>query len=79
LEKAGISNFHFHDLRHTFASYLRQNGVDLHTISNLLGHKDLRMTKRYAHLNVDSLRSAMSKLNFTFSSRFDEKRQAETL
>jgi len=36
--------------------------VDLHAISTLLGHKDLRMTKRYAHLNVDSLRSAVSVL-----------------
>lgn len=72
LKKASIENFHFHDLIHTFASYLRQKGVDLHTISKLLGHKDLRMTKRYAHLNVDSLRSAISRLNFTISSRSDE-------
>ena len=79
LEKAKIDNFHFHDLRHTFASYLRQNGVDLHTISKLLGHKDLKMTKRYAHLNVDSLRDAISKLNFTFFSRLDEEQKAETL
>jgi integrase len=79
LKKAGINNFHFHDMRHTFASYLRQNGVDLHTISKLLGHKDLRMTTRYAHLNVDSLRSAISSLNFSFSSRSDGKKQAETL
>ncbi len=62
LETAKIENFHFHDLRHTFASYLRQKGVDLHSISKLLGHKDLRMTKRYAHLNVDSLRRAVSVL-----------------
>jgi integrase len=62
LKAAGIENFHFHDLRHTFASSLRQKGVDLHTISKLLGHSDLRMTKRYAHLNVDSLRRAVSVL-----------------
>ncbi|MBI5846516.1 MAG: site-specific integrase [Nitrospirae bacterium] len=62
LKEAKIGNFHFHDLRHTFASYLRQKGVDLHAISTLLGHKDLRMTKRYAHLNVDSLRRAVSVL-----------------
>jgi len=65
LKKAGITNFHIHDLRHTFASYLRQAGVDLHTIGTLLGHKDLRMTKRYAHLNVESLRIAVGKLETT--------------
>jgi len=62
LEKAKIENFHFHDLRHTFASYLRQRGVDLHTIAVLMGHRDLRMTKRYAHLNVDNMRDAIAKL-----------------
>jgi integrase len=62
VKQAGIDNFHFHDLRHSFASNLRQEGVDLHTISVLLGHRDLRMTKRYAHLNVDSLREAVAKL-----------------
>jgi integrase len=62
LKKAKVENFHFHDLRHTFASYLRQKGVDLHAISKLLGHKDLRMTRRYAHLNVESLRRAISVL-----------------
>lgn len=62
LKEAEITNFHFHDLRHTFASYLRQRGVDLHTIGKLLGHKDLRMTQRYSHLNVDSLKDAVSKL-----------------
>ena len=60
---AGIEDFRFHDLRHTYASYLRQNGVDLHTIATLLGHKDLRMTKRYAHLCMDSLREPMTKLD----------------
>jgi integrase len=60
---AQIENFHFHDLRHTFASYLRQRGVDLHTISKLLGHKDTRMTQRYAHLSVENLREAISVLD----------------
>ncbi|MBE0427671.1 MAG: tyrosine-type recombinase/integrase [Nitrospirae bacterium] len=62
LQQAKISNFRFHDLRHTYASYLRQRGVDLHTIAVLLGHKDLRMAKRYAHLNVDCLKEAVAKL-----------------
>ncbi len=73
LDAAEIGNFHFHDLRHTFASYLRQQGVDLHTIAVLMGHKDLRMTKRYAHLNVDSLKDAVAKLNFTIFSRIDKQ------
>lgn len=60
---AGIEDFRFHDLRHTFASYLRQRGIDLHTISKLLGHRDIRMTQRYSHLCVDTLRSAISVLD----------------
>jgi len=62
LTLAKIDNFHFHDLRHCYCSYLRQRGVDLHTIASLVGHRDLRMTQRYAHLNVDNLREAVAKL-----------------
>jgi integrase len=50
LKKTEITDFHFHDLRHTCASYLRMQGVDLLTIAEILGHKDLKMTKRYAHV-----------------------------
>lgn len=51
IQKAGIENFKFHDLRHTTASYLRLNGHSLGDIADVLGHKSLTVTRRYAHLD----------------------------
>jgi integrase len=61
--KSGIEDFRFHDLRHTTASYLRMAGVDLLTIKEILGHKDIRMTARYAHISPTHRLDAIGKLD----------------
>ena len=53
LKEAEIEDFRFHDLRHTTASYLAQNGCSLLEIAEVLGHKRIQVTKRYAHLCID--------------------------
>ena len=63
LKKAHIIDFHFHDLRHTFASSLVMKGVDLATIQKLLGHKTINMTLRYAHLSNVHLKDAVNILD----------------
>lgn len=52
----------FHTLRHTFASWLVENGTDLYTVKTLLGHSSLIMTERYSHLGENKLRDAIRKL-----------------
>jgi integrase len=65
-ERAKIEDFHFHDLRHTYASWVKMAGEDVHTVAVLLGHKDLRMAMRYQHLNATYLSNAAAKLENVF-------------
>lgn len=62
--RAAIRDFRFHDQRHTFASHLVMAGVDITTVSKLLGHKSLTMTLRYSHLAPAHLKQAVQSLNY---------------
>ena len=61
--KAGMPHVNFHDLRHSCASIMIGLGVDLYTISKILGHANVQTTQRYAHLQVDAQRAALDKLS----------------
>lgn len=63
VQKANITNFKFHDLRHTAASYLAMSNASLIEIGTLLGHKTVQMTKRYAHLSNEHILHMAQKLN----------------
>ena len=67
VKKAGIKDFTWHHLRHTFASRLIMAGVDITTVAALMGHKKIQMTMRYAHLAPAHKLGAVERLCATAS------------
>lgn len=72
LSEAGISNFRWHDLRHTFASRLVMRGVDIRTVQELMGHKTIQVTLRYAHLAPQHQLEAVQRLCDTGAARMEQ-------
>ena len=63
LRRADIQNFRWHDLRHSAASYLAMNGASTREIAEILGHKTLQMSMRYAHLTENHSTSLVRAMN----------------
>lgn len=62
VSEAGVRDFTWHDLRHTFASRLVMTGTDLRTVAELMGHRTIQMTMRYAHLAPEHKQAAVDRL-----------------
>jgi integrase len=63
LKRAEITDFRFHDFRHSAASYLAMNGASIAEIAEVLGHKTLQMVKRYAHLSESHIAKVVASMN----------------
>ena len=63
IKRSAITDFRFHDLRHSTASYLAMSGATLLEIADILGHKTLQMVKRYSHLSEDHKATVLEKMN----------------
>ena len=75
-KEAGLVDFHFHDMRHTFISWLVMSGADLKAVQQLAGHKSFAMTLRYTHLSPTHTMQAVNMLSYEEES--DTQEPAET-
>ncbi|WP_144276447.1 site-specific integrase, partial [Cronobacter sakazakii] len=79
LKRAGISNFRFHDLRHTWASWLVQSGVSLLALKEMGGWETLEMVQRYAHLSAGHLSEHASKIDTILNRNVTNMAQEENV
>ena len=63
LKKAGITDFRFHDFRHTAATRMLEKGADIRTVQEILGHSSVSVTERYIHTNANKKQSAIELLS----------------
>lgn len=71
VKRAALSNFRFHDIRHTTASYLTMSGVSTREVAEVLGHKSLQTTKRYSHLANAHKRTLVNHLERIMHEKLD--------
>src|SRR6266702_3816614 len=78
-KRAGITGLHFHDLRHTFASQFVMAGGDLYILKEILGHKSITMTQRYAHLSPTYKIRAIDRMNTLWAGAQPQTNPSEVL
>src|SRR5438067_290873 len=78
-KRAGLTDLHFHDLRHTFASQFVMSGGDLYILKEILGHKSITMTQRYAHLSPTYKIKAIDRMNTLWADATPQASTSEML
>src|SRR5213080_158164 len=78
-KRAGLTDLHFHDLRHTFASQFVMAGGDLYILKEILGHKSITMTQRYAHLSPSYKIKAIDRMNTLWAGATPQASTSEVL
>jgi integrase len=73
VKRSGIAHCRWHDLRHTCASRLVQNGVDIYRVMQIMGHKTMKTTMRYAHLRREDIRTAIETLHMPEGNKVEER------